>query len=101
MASTVIAARLASSPMRKLWLVPSWNFCPTTKFYNLERSPESSAKLTKKKEWSRTGGGGQKLRRRKSLALAGIALAPDRAACRQFQPPRSWLRKIAKKARSL
>jgi hypothetical protein len=28
--------------MRKLWFVPAWNSCPTTKFYNLERSPESS-----------------------------------------------------------
>jgi len=41
MASTVIAARLASSPMRKLWLVSAWNPCPTLKFYNLERTPES------------------------------------------------------------
>jgi hypothetical protein len=47
MASTLIAARLASSPIRKLWLVPAWNPSPTEKFYNLERSPESSLDFTK------------------------------------------------------
>src|SRR5215469_2610079 len=42
MVSTVIATRLASSPMRKLGLVTAWKCCPTKKFYNLECSPESS-----------------------------------------------------------